>query len=203
MENASKALLMAAGILVGVLLISIGVYLFTVFGDSSAEISGQLEQSQIDQFNAQFYKYEGSKECRIHDIISVANLAKANNASYGYENGENITINKIVYKYNLGQFTDGTTPANNNYYISVSIRGSLNSGDQRIFSDNIENLTKDGINYLLKNYSTKQVEEDGKITFKPIYFSCGQVKTDGTVVNGITINDITKKVNKVVFYLLD
>lgn len=80
MENASKALLMAASILVGVLLISIGVYLFTVFGNSGAKISERITQSQIDQFNAQFTKYEGNTTCRIHDIISVANLAKENNS---------------------------------------------------------------------------------------------------------------------------
>ena len=37
MENASKALIMAAEVLIGVMIISIGVYLFNVFGQYSAD----------------------------------------------------------------------------------------------------------------------------------------------------------------------
>ena len=37
MENASKALIMAAEILVGVMIISIGVYLFNTLGQYSAD----------------------------------------------------------------------------------------------------------------------------------------------------------------------
>ena len=32
MENASKALIMAGGMLIGIIILSIGVYLFSVFG---------------------------------------------------------------------------------------------------------------------------------------------------------------------------
>lgn len=84
MENASKALLMAASVLVGVLIISLGVYLFSIFGNFGAQTTAQLEQKQIDEFNVQFYKYEGQENCRIHDVITIANLAKQNNQNYGY-----------------------------------------------------------------------------------------------------------------------
>lgn len=79
MENASKALLMAAAVLVGVMILSLGVYLFSIFGNFGGQISDRLEQKQIDEFNSQFYKYENSQEVRIHDIISVANLARQYN----------------------------------------------------------------------------------------------------------------------------
>ena len=39
MENASKALIMAGGVLIGVLIISLAVYLFVSFGQTSAEIN--------------------------------------------------------------------------------------------------------------------------------------------------------------------
>ena len=93
MENASKALLMAATVLVGVLLLSLGVYLFTVFGNFSADMTKELTQKDIDEFNAQFIKYESYKDetsgewkntCRAQDVVTIANLAKENNSKYDY-----------------------------------------------------------------------------------------------------------------------
>lgn len=91
MENASKALLMAATVLVGILILSIGVYLFSIFGDFSSETAKQIEEKKISEFNAQFYKYLGQKECRAHDIVTVANLAKENNKNYEYTNADRTT----------------------------------------------------------------------------------------------------------------
>lgn len=81
MENASKALLMAASVLIGILILSLAVYLFVSFGSTSAEIHKQNEEQQIAQFNSQFTSYQG-KECTIYDVISVANLATENNRFY-------------------------------------------------------------------------------------------------------------------------
>ena len=36
MENASRAFIMAAGVLLGVLILSLGIYLFSIFGQYSA-----------------------------------------------------------------------------------------------------------------------------------------------------------------------
>ena len=97
MENASKALIMAAEILIGVMIISAGVYLFNIFGDYSADSTKKIEQAQIDTFNDQFLKYysgttatDGTSgtiiKCTIHDIVNLANLAKKNNIEFGLEN---------------------------------------------------------------------------------------------------------------------
>lgn len=82
MENASKALLMAASVLIGILVLSLAVYLFVSFGSTSAEIRKQNAAQQISQFNSQFTSYE-EKTCTIYDVISVASLAKENNNYYG------------------------------------------------------------------------------------------------------------------------
>ena len=108
MENASKALIMAATILLGVMIIAIGVYLFSSYAQYSSNTYKKIEQAQIDQFNSQFLKYYGSEEitlkkydasdsdisqkkivsilCSAHDIISLANLAQKNNQYYEIEN---------------------------------------------------------------------------------------------------------------------
>ena len=76
MENASNALLMVAAVLIGVMIISIGVYLFSVFGDSTSAIEKQIEQSQIAKFNSQFTKFEGLENCTIYDVVTTINLAQ-------------------------------------------------------------------------------------------------------------------------------
>ena len=67
MENASKALLMAAGVLIGILILAFGVYLFTQFGGTSALIHGQIESDRINQFNSQFTSYEGKDDITIYN----------------------------------------------------------------------------------------------------------------------------------------
>ena len=92
MENASKALLMVSSVIVGVLILGIGVYLYSIFGNYSSDIAERIEQIQIDTFNNQFTKYQSSftKEkgwynlCTIHDIATIANLANKNNTELGY-----------------------------------------------------------------------------------------------------------------------
>ena len=125
MENASHALLIAGGVLIGVLILTIGVYLYTMFGDGSASLSDQLTQRQTDEFNAQFYKYENLETIRIHDIISVANLAKQNNLNYEYT-----SINEGPY------------------YITVTI--SNLSGSE---GANLETIDTEKSNELLSKYS--------------------------------------------------
>lgn len=80
MENASRALLMAASVLVGVLIISVGVALFNSFGGSSKSIIIKLEESKIHEFNNNFLKYYGKDvEVTAHDVVSMANVAKQAN----------------------------------------------------------------------------------------------------------------------------
>ena len=79
MENASKALLMAAGVLIGLMVLSLGVYLFMSFGAESQEIYAEIENKQLNKYNAQFNVYSERKDITIYEIISLANLAKENN----------------------------------------------------------------------------------------------------------------------------
>ena len=88
MENASKALLMAGGVLIGVLIISLAVYLFADFGSKSASINAQNFQKQLSAFNSKFTSYQGFKDAdgnwqiTIYDIITVKGYALENNEKY-------------------------------------------------------------------------------------------------------------------------
>lgn len=80
MENASKALIMAASVLLGIMLITFGVALFNIFGSFAKEEQDKISEKNISQFNVQFLKYEG-EENTAHEIVSVINLVKNVNNS--------------------------------------------------------------------------------------------------------------------------
>lgn len=103
MENASNALLMAAGILIGVLVLSLAVYLFADFGATSAEINKQSEQQKIIQFNSQFTSYE-DKELTIYDVVTILGYAQENNKYYEGSTNEQITV--ILKTQNITNYTE-------------------------------------------------------------------------------------------------
>lgn len=133
MENASKALLMAAGVLIGLLVISLAVYLFTSFASTSADVHKQNEQQQIEQFNSQFTSYVGKEEITIYDVVTVANLATENNRYYGYY--------KRIYAQNPDNATDS--------YISVKLENStiekgkeIKTNDNELIKNELEKINR-------------------------------------------------------------
>ncbi|MBQ2938368.1 MAG: hypothetical protein IJE05_05805 [Clostridia bacterium] len=94
MENASNALVMAGGVLIGILIISLAVYLFVDFGTTSAQIHQQTEERQITEFNSKFTSYENKEGLTIYDVVTVAEYAYENNKYY--ENAEEYKITVIL-----------------------------------------------------------------------------------------------------------
>lgn len=111
MENASNALLIAGGVLVGVLILSLAVYLFVDFGTISADVRTQKEVQQLSEFNSQFTVYEGRTDLTIYDIVTIAGYALENNEYY--ENDNNYKIN--VFIKSGGHTTDILQNITNNY----------------------------------------------------------------------------------------
>lgn len=61
MENASKALLIAGAILLCILIIAIGMFIFNSANDQINESVTGMSSSQISAFNAKFTNYEGKR----------------------------------------------------------------------------------------------------------------------------------------------
>ena len=101
MENAVKALIMVAGLIIGVLVIGLLVYLFRIGGNVASNYEQSMSEGEIASFNAKFEKYltklntnpeanSGTnngynnlfiqQSNSIHDIVSVINLAYDTNA---------------------------------------------------------------------------------------------------------------------------
>ena len=57
MENASKALLLAAEVLIGVLVLTLGMYLYINFSATSKQVQEENTRTQINIFNAQFCSF--------------------------------------------------------------------------------------------------------------------------------------------------
>ena len=99
MENASNALLIAGGVLIGILILSLAVYLFTSFGTTSAEINQRKARQQIVEFNTQYTVYANREDLTIYDIITVANMANQNNSQYSY-------VNNFTTDYEISIYLD-------------------------------------------------------------------------------------------------
>ncbi len=91
MENASKALIMAGEILIGILVIGVLVYGYTNIRSLKAEEQGEITTEQLAAFNREYESYN-RKLIRGVDVISVINKAIDNNRKYEYENAYNISI---------------------------------------------------------------------------------------------------------------
>ncbi len=81
MENASKALLISAGVLMAILLLSLFAYIIRQMGASTSGIYSTLSQHEISEFNQKFLNYEGRENLSIQDVVTIVNLAKDNNKS--------------------------------------------------------------------------------------------------------------------------
>lgn len=145
MENASKALIMAASVLVGLMIISIGVALFSSFSEFSKSTIEKVEETKISEWNQNYLKYygkttvieDGKVETQdilvtAHDIVTVANHARQNNEKYDL----------------LSQ----TKPDKNTYYVQVNV-GDISS---------FQNKTQDEKNEFLKNNTLKN---DGQVKY--------------------------------------
>lgn len=117
MEDATKALLMAAGVLIGLMIISLGVSLFSSLSKYTDGTQQQIEENGIQKFNEQFTRYinyddtsgEFEFTLTIQDVVTVANIAYENNKKYGLD-----------------------SYADDNYYVIVNIFGVENNLEQSI-----------------------------------------------------------------------
>ncbi len=155
MENAAKALLMAASMLIGLLILTLAIYLFTSFGGTIREKREENRQQQITHFNSQFTSYQG-KQCTIYDIITLANLATENNKYYEYPTGTSNPDgreNYISIKLGSNRMEWGIDKSNsdiinyNNTYIQQDIN-NLSSSEKELKKYKISSI-------LISKYTSK------------------------------------------------
>lgn len=147
MENASKALIMAAEILLGVMIISIGVYLFSTLRNYSAETVKGMEDTQIEQFNNQFLKFYGTSggetiTCTIHDIVGLANYVQKTNETNGFIEVESVS--------------------DSSYYIQIDLKTNGKT------IEHLETKTQDELVNIIKENDV-MIDESGETVTKKFY----------------------------------
>lgn len=143
MENASKALLMAAGVLIGLLVLTSLMFMYNHLKSLPKTQEEILEAEQLVEFNKQYESYN-RENLRGTDVISVINKAIDNNKKYDakdtsdayYVNVTFILTHELTQKTEMYTY-DGKNWNKENEYssngISFSAKGySLNENLEAI-----------------------------------------------------------------------
>lgn len=81
MENAAKSIIMVGGVIIGTMVMSIMIYLFSVFGSFSGEMSQKMNAKKNLQFNNNYFQYQGRIDITAQEIKSIINFTKEHNDS--------------------------------------------------------------------------------------------------------------------------
>lgn len=112
MDNASKALVMVGAILIAVMLISLGVFLFTYARDQAEGQTQVMDNLSASAFNEQFLSYCGSK-VKGSTVKSLIGKVKATESGTdhkvqlsGYKSAASVESNKY-YKVEDTTYVEG------------------------------------------------------------------------------------------------
>lgn len=174
MENASKALLMAAGFVMGIAVLSLAVYLYASFGGSAKTINQNIEEGNRNQFNNQYIEYT-VKDCNVYDIYSVVNLANDYNKT--------------------NEFTKPSNYSSTDYYIWVDVK--IGSTQTTVNSFNESHLKQ-----LLTGKTIGNMEA-GKSAFDSTYayYSNTNVYKLYKFSASVEYNEWTGRVNRITFVI--
>ena len=79
MENATKALLLAAGVLITIIVITLGVTLYSTFSNQTRGYSQVISNNQVQKFNSRFIVFLGRKDITALEVVTAINLGKEYN----------------------------------------------------------------------------------------------------------------------------
>lgn len=106
MENAIKALLIAAGVLIAILMLASGVYLYSRFSKQSEEYTETISAIELEKFNSKFDVYIGRTDITAQEVVSAVNLAK----EYDYQ--IKIYVGGSILQFNSGNTQEDFIKAN-------------------------------------------------------------------------------------------
>lgn len=76
MENASKALVIAGGILIAMAILTIGVYLRNNLGKTTEAYAQKLDTVELQKYNSKFETYIDRKDITAQEIVTIASNAR-------------------------------------------------------------------------------------------------------------------------------
>ena len=110
MENATKALLIAGGVLVVIVLIALGIQMINSTRPATDQIQSTITAQEIQTYNNRFVKYAGIQKGNV--LKAIVSEVRQNNIT----NKENII--KVIVGTDTVKYTDGwqIEPNTNGYY---------------------------------------------------------------------------------------
>ncbi len=148
MENITKALLMAAGMLLAVLILSLLVMAYNKLSGYYEQSQELLTAEQLDKFNKQFQNYAGRKDIRGNELISLMNKIIDYNESESYQVGTNyepikvkITIGENLVDAFKYETDDSQKVGAQNEYITAVIQNTINSTNNQANDKNLIAIT--------------------------------------------------------------
>lgn len=135
MENASKALLIAASVLIVILLIAFGMKIFNSTSGTGEQVEGVMQTTEITMFNNKFMQYVGQDKS-LNDVKALANVIIAHNATNTSNRvGFSISDPKIIGSSQVPSTISSYIPKlSGNTYI---IQPNINNSTGRIIGINV------------------------------------------------------------------
>lgn len=94
MENASKALLIAGGIFLALLTITLLFYMFSNLNTIGEAQTAKIEKRRLDEWNAEWEAYN-KQLLQAADVLTVYNKAEQNNLDYNGNTDYYVTVHVL------------------------------------------------------------------------------------------------------------
>lgn len=189
MENASKALLIAGGVLIAILILSVLVVTINIINSNQKAKEQALVTEQLVEFNQKYEAYN-KKALRGTEIITVMNMAIENNnkmevADVGEKYFINIKLDlKNTYTSTTTTIYKATGEKEEKDKSGKSISGEISLGDWK----NGTELTMQGyVEDLFGESITRKKETEDKIIYE--YSPLANLKKAVFICKEVTYND--------------
>lgn len=172
MENASKALLIAGAILICILLIAIGMYIYNSAQGTIKTAAGQMGQQEKEMYNAKVSKYIGDSKKGSDVKLLIEEIVSNNNQNVG-ESGKFISVHNgqkpasgTAGTNGVAAFNQSATTALDTACTTANVYEDTANGENT--QANIDAATKEMRAFAQKisagkNYKVEEAMEDGII----------------------------------------
>lgn len=179
MENASKALIIAGGILVAILIVSLLVFFFDNIRNLQGTESTISEEEQAVEFNKQFEVYDRSNIYG-SEILSLANKVVDYNIRESEKKGYQEMSMTVTFKIDISGFKKNTT------YTSDQIKEIVSSVEKNVDSfgsytysgKKVSDLANMRTNERIQWYEDKSISQAKRNEIESYITKYTQVKAD-------------------------
>ncbi len=204
MENASKALLMAGGMLIAVLTVTLLVMMFNRIGIFYSNEGSVASEEEIVKFNLEYEAYN-REDVRGTELFSLLNkVANYNDRKSNIGNeGLNVGYEPIEVTINLGDlkgFTaDGENPKlitkktytekTNNSTFRSGLKKDLDEIISKYSENSLENLSKSITKIFISNDSIQEKKDNAVDSYNKLSLARNEINSFDKIAEGSTIRE--------------